>query len=433
MSSKRTDRRRAKAQRHPEKSAATAVPRQQTKKQEERNARAAETRAGRERERDLNERKSGPLLRVRKATALGLVSMFAGAWVLVALIIAAAHWLQAWDIMGYPDTLWLYVAVGGVAVAPVVGRVALRAGDTLAWAVQIGLIALGALIAEAATGPTCTPGNCDTIGARGSYGLFGSVILILAAIAITWWLGRLVYDRVSLSRPRAGRVRYAAMYVSMLVLGVTIALPVAGTLLALDLWARSAPSIASKAKADVAQYCFDITEPRYQLDVRPYPGSEATFWKSFLVRRASENRATFTAAGKSTELPSNWVTAPIQPYEALVTYQTETNTTDVQCRLISPTAGKATTQDANPADAVVKDPTNPGTLTSPYAVPPFSADPKAQSTTPVTEQNPLSDPLPTVGGSGTSPNLLSDGATTGGAAPGISGMPAGMTASMASH
>jgi len=38
-----------------------------------------------------------------------------------------------------------------------------------------------------------------------------------------------------------------------------------------------------------------------------------------------------------------------------------------------------------------------------------------------------------VGGSGTSPNLLSDGATTGGAAPGISGMPAGMTASMASH
>ncbi|MBC7644808.1 MAG: hypothetical protein H7123_06760 [Thermoleophilia bacterium] len=430
MSSKRTDRRRAKAQRHPEKTATNLVPRQQTKKQEERDARASETRAVREREREFNERKTGPLLRIRHASPLGLLTMYLGAWLLVGLIVVGAEFLQRWNTMGYPDSLWLYIAIGGVAVAPVVGRVALTARDTLAWAIQIGFVALGALIAEAASGPTCTPGNCDAIGARGTYGPFGAVILVMAAVALTWWFGRLMFDRISLSRPRGGRVRVSAMYSSMLVLGIVIGLPLAGTLLALGLWARPAPSLASKVKTDVANFCFDITEPRYQLDVRAYPGSEATFWKTFLVRRSAEHRPTFNAAGKAAKLPSNWTTAPIQPYEALVTYQTESKTTDVQCRLISPSAGNATTQDANPADSVVNDPTAPGTLTSPYAVPPFSADPKTQSKTPATEQNPLSDPLPAVGGGG-SPNLLTDGSAVAGGTPGISGLPAGLNARVA--
>jgi hypothetical protein len=63
----------------------------------------------------------------------GVLLMLVVAWIGVALIAWGALALDRWFQVSYPDSLWLFVAIGVVAVAPAVGRVSRTPRDADAW------------------------------------------------------------------------------------------------------------------------------------------------------------------------------------------------------------------------------------------------------------------------------------------------------------
>ena len=161
-----------------------------------------------------------------------------------------------------------------------------------------------------------------------------------------WALGAWMNDRAVATRPRSGRTSVKMVFGTVVGITLMIGLPVVAVATTIDTMLRPTPQQAKQAMTDVARYCFEVDERVPELAVRSYPDSEAEWWTTFLVRDADESRETVTAKGKPTPLPASWGTdTPPQPYEALVSFDTESGTTSLQCHLISARSGTATKAD----------------------------------------------------------------------------------------
>jgi hypothetical protein len=342
-----------------------------------------ERRSSREKQRAQEAASSsrGPLVRMRPAGLGGGLVLAVGGAIIVALVLAAAWALgRAW-VFGYPDSLWLFAAVGAVAAAPAIGFVARRPQDVQLWAAVSGMVALGALAAEISLGPKCPATDCGSVGARGYFGAPLSAIVVAVLALAAWQLGVLTLNRARLSRPRGGvRTTIGAASGALAMLGILTGLPIAGIFLLADISLRVEPSYAQKAFADVRSYCFDLNSPERALALRPVGSDAAPFWTSFYVRLAHDHRG---LPGKAT-LPTNLLKqADPTPYEAEVTYNRDDGSVFVECRMINPTdhatkANLAPIADTNvsqplglstdnPLNANVPGGTSPEILTNPSA------------------------------------------------------------------
>ena len=303
----------------------------------------------------------GQAVRVRPPGGLAFAYVLLLSWIGVALVALLGHVLHRWDILSYPDSLWLYALIGTVAVAPALGRVARGTGDADSWGAQALLVPLGMLVAEQVFGPGCPAGgNCDVVGARGSFGLIGSIAIIVVLAAVAWQLARWSYGRSRDRRPAHGRITYGittgAVVSSILLLGI----PLTAVFTGLDLWVRKTPKLVADAKSDVVNFCFSF-DANPKLSVRPSPDGIDPLWSTFAVRRSSESRP---GVGGS-KLPSNWSTLDtVNPYEAIVSYS-DGGISSISCRRVSPDSGNAVKADLVP-NAPESNPLDPATTGSQF-------------------------------------------------------------------
>jgi hypothetical protein len=259
----------------------------------------------------------------------------------VALVVLLGYLLHRWDILSYPDSLWLYTLIGTVAVAPALGRVSRGTSDADSWGAQALLVPLGMLVAEQVFGPSCpSGGDCQVVGARGAFGVVGSVVIIAVLAAAAWRLARWSYARARDRRPSHGRISYGittlAVISSILILGI----PLTAIFTGLDLWVRKTPKLVADAKADVINFCFSF-DANPKLSVRPSPDGIDPLWSTFAVRRSAESRPGVGGA----KLPSNWSTLDtVHPYEAVVSYS-DGGISSISCRRVSPDSGNAVKDD----------------------------------------------------------------------------------------
>jgi hypothetical protein len=297
---------------------------------------------------------AGPVVRVRPPGVGGVLVMLLLAYLGVAAIAALGAWVGRWDVLSYPDSMWLYAAFGMVAVAPALGRVARSEGDANAWGAQALLVPLGLLTAESVVGPECPEGGaCGVIGARGALGLVGSIALVAVLAAVALLLARWNYSRARNNRPTHGRVRYRAA-IAALVFGIVfIGGPLANAFGGVDILLRDAPAQVKDVREQVALHCFPLGDAP-DLAVRAAPVGAYTGWSTYAVRRADEDRA----GVKGAKLPTDWATLDgLHPYEATVSVTGDGSVLDPECRRVSPDAGAATADDlardtpaANPLD-----------------------------------------------------------------------------------
>jgi hypothetical protein len=301
--------------------------------------------AARSRERNAAVARSsarGPAVRMRPAGVAGMLYVELVAWIGVALVALAGALLHRWDILSYPDSLWLFVAFGTFAVAPAVGRVARSAVDADAWGLQALLVPLVLLVAEALLGPGCpTGGSCASVGARGSLGTFWSIVVVLALAAAAWGLARWMYRAAANRRPASGRVGYRIVTSALLMLLAVPGVILAATLIGTDLLARDTPGYVAAAKDEVTKSCFaDSDSPT--LAVRAAPIGYTSEWTTFAVRNADEHRKGIG----SKPLPKDWAGLDdVYPYEATVSYNRDGDAIDVSCGKVNPDSGRATAAD----------------------------------------------------------------------------------------
>lgn len=290
---------------------------------------------------------TGPAVRMRPAGLIGYLWVLLFAWAGVAAVAVVGRLLDRWDTVGYPDSLWLYAAIGVVAVAPAVGRVARSGADADAWGVQALLVPAGLYVAELLIGPDCPNGAaCQSIGARGWLGTPLSIVVLVVAAFAAWALARWAYRLAANRRPASGRVRYGIAAVAMLTLLLVPGTVLAAALVGTDLLVRDAPDLAKDAATQVEQECFGLDDAP-SLDVRAAPRGQNPQWTTYAVRRSHEGRP---GIGKRS-LPSDWVGLDeVYPYEATVSFNSDGEPVTVSCGKIAPQAGKATAADLTQPD-----------------------------------------------------------------------------------
>lgn len=321
---------------------------------------------------------AGPAIRMRPAGAGGFAFMLAIAWLAVAAFAFVGHAFDRWDIVSYPDSLWLYVLFGVVAVAPAVGRVARTERDADSWGAQALLVPAALFVVDTVLGPSCpTGGQCAAVGARGSLGLFWSLVAIALLAVLAWGLARWQYRAAAARRPHAGRVRYGITALAMLALFVFPGLVLAAAGLGADVWLRDAPELVERAKTEVRDDCFGLVDAP-TLAVRAAPDGYNPDWTTFAVRRENEDRPgialaapaddadkdevtkdaaakdaadkdTKDAAGSKTRtrpLPKDWTNLSyVHPYEATASFNSGGDVVNITCRRIGPGTGNAVADD----------------------------------------------------------------------------------------
>jgi hypothetical protein len=301
--------------------------------------------------RDKRERREPdgrPVIKVRPEGRSGLLILTLGAW-LVALLPLVGGWLLGqWGAFSYPDSLWLYVALAMVVSAVPVAWVARRPGDVDFWIVQAALVSLGALAAEIVFGPECPPNaNCGVIGARGAWGIAGSIVALVVLVVVARLLGQAIHRYKDERRPRTGRATARKAFLTMVGVGVLAGVPLGITLVAIDAFARDEPARARDAEQLVGSYCFGLDERVPELAVRPDPVGKQPAWTSVLVRRANEDRKGI----KDHPMPKDLLNAKAPtPYEAAVSFNADGDTASLVCRRVSPGDGAADANDFAPAN-----------------------------------------------------------------------------------
>lgn len=310
---------------------------------------------------------------MRPPGAGGWATVLLVAWLGVAGVAAIGMALDRWEVVGYPDSLWLYVGFGCAVVAPAVGRVSRGPVDADAWGLQALVVTSLLFVAEAMFGPKCPIGaDCSTIGARGSLGLLLSLVVIASLAALAWGLARWMYRAAARRRPASGRVsaRFAALGMIALLLfpGTVVAAAIVGT----DLLVRDTPDLALEGAREVADTCFGFADaPR--LIARAAPEGYYTGWRTFAVHQADEDRpgtlrtaeppadatdpdkpdanaakpatkqdkaakaqAKVEAKPRRDKLPADWATLDyVHPYEATVSFNERGDAVHVTCRKVS--------------------------------------------------------------------------------------------------
>lgn len=324
---------------------------------------------------------------MRPAGRGGMALMLGVAAVIVLCVVLVGLALGRWDAFGYPDTLWLYVAIGFAVAAPAVGRVSRGPLDPDVWALLAVVVPTGLFVAEAIFGPGCPIGaDCSTVGARGSLGTVLSLVVIALLAAICWVLARWMYGAAIKRRPASGRTNAKITALAMLTLLLFPGTVVAAALIGTDLLVRDTPGLAESATRQVEQDCFDIGESP-DLVARSAPEGYGTVWRTFAVRNAGEDRkgvrndpkpapakATGKDAGAGTvkdstkrpakptyePLPDDWSTlAYVHPYEATVSFNGDGEPVHVTCRKV---AGGQAVQDDLVTDEPDSNPMSPKTI-----------------------------------------------------------------------
>lgn len=285
---------------------------------------------------------AGPAVRMRPAGPLGFAWMLLLAWAVVALVAYLALRFDRWNQLSYPDSAWLFVAIGALVVAPAAGRLSRSTTDTDAWALQALLVPGGLLAAEVLLGPACpNGGRCETIGARGTFGLVGSIVVVALLALLTWGLTRWQYRSAAARRPVHGRVRYHLVLTTMVGMLVFPGMLLAAAGIGADMLVRDTPSLVSEAADEVAQECFDL-DASPDLLVRAAPAGYNPAWATFAVRNDDERRPGIGKKG----LPDDWANLDVvYPYEATVSFNADGDVVSITCRKVSPTAGNAVADD----------------------------------------------------------------------------------------
>ncbi len=320
---------------------------------------------------------AGPPVRMRPAGVGGFLFVLLVAWLAVAGLVYVGLVFERWNLVSYPDSLWLYVAFGTFAVAPAVGRVARTERDADSWGAQALLVPTALFVVDAMVGPSCpTGGQCGAIGARGSLGLFWSIVVIALLALAAWGLARWQYRSSAASRPQHGRVRYRIAAMTMIGMFLFPGLVLAAGALGSDVWLRDAPSLVPLAKKEVRDDCYGLTTAP-EFAVRAAPDGYNPEWMTFAVRRENEDRPGVTTPGsapaddaadgaeaedektatdekaakdaakpKTSKLPTNWVELGyVHPYEATVSFNGDGAVVSVTCRRIGPDTGNAVADD----------------------------------------------------------------------------------------
>lgn len=340
----------------------------------------------------------GPVVRMRPGGAGGYLFLIVMGWLGTAAVVAGGYYLHRWDVFSYPDSLWLYTAIGSAAVAPALARFARSQRDVDAWLAQSVLVSLGMYVAEYILGPQCPPGgDCAVIGARGSLGLVWSLVIIVGLGVGAWTLARFMFERARDYRPATGRVKLATSFFALLWTMILIGAPLAAALTGVDVLTRRTPAIAQDAKTYVEDHCLALGASE-NLAVRGAPQGIASVWQTFAVRNADEHRpGVRIGSGKTAQyakLPTNWGTLTTSyPYEALISYNGK-NVADLNCRMINPQDGNVTAADlqANVPTTNALDPMTLGSQFFPqfYTQGPHVATPP--SNTPGATTSPATDP-----------------------------------------
>jgi hypothetical protein len=292
-------------------------------------------------------------------------------------VVLAGYLLGRWDTFGYPDTLWLYVAMGFAVAAPAVGRVSRGPLDPDVWALLAVVVPTGLFVAEAIFGPSCPIGaDCSTIGARGSLGLLLSLVVVALLAAISWGLARWMYSAAMKRRPASGRVNGRITAIAMLTLLLFPGSVVAAAVIGTDVLMRDTPKLASAAAEQVEEECFDFAASP-DLVARSAPEGYNTGWRTFAVHNVDEDRKgiqndpepaddtskdTATGADKDKHkdkdkdarkapakptfepLPDDWATLGyVHPYEATVSFNEAGEPVHVTCRKVA--SGQAVQDD----------------------------------------------------------------------------------------
>lgn len=303
---------------------------------------------------------------MRPPGAGGWATVLLVAWLGVAGVAAIGMTLDRWDVVGYPDSLWLYVAIGCAVVAPAVGRVSRSAVDADAWGLQTLVVTAALFVAESVFGPNCPIGaDCSTIGARGSLGLLLSLVVIAGLSALAWGLARWMYRAASNRRPASGRVKARFAVIGMIALLLFPGTVVAAALVGTDLLVRDTPGLALDGVREVEVTCFGIEDAPH-LIARAAPQGYNADWRTFAVHRDGEDRpGTLTSSepdadaadadpakptkeadekpkpkaekpAKRDKLPSNWATLDyVHPYEATVSFNERGDAVHVTCRKVA--------------------------------------------------------------------------------------------------
>ncbi len=323
---------------------------------------------------------AGPAVRMRPAGAGGFLFVLLIAWLAIAAFCLVGLTFERWNLVSYPDSLWMYVAFGALAVAPAVGRVARTERDADSWGAQALLVPTALFVIDAVVGPSCpTGGQCGAIGARGSLGLFWSIVLIAALALGAWGLARWQYRSSAANRPQSGRVRYGITAMAMLALLVFPGLVLAAGALGGDYLLRDTPKLVPKAKQEVQDDCYGLADAP-DFAVRAAPDGYNPDWTTFAVRRADEDRPGVTAGAapeddapvdpkatakekaaakakadakqqsaakaKTRPLPTDWADLGyVHPYEATVSFNHDGDVVNVTCRRIGPGTGNAVADD----------------------------------------------------------------------------------------
>lgn len=318
----------------------------------------------------------GPPVRMRPAGVRGFLFVLLLAWLAVAGLALVGLAFERWNLVSYPDSLWLYVAFGTFAVAPAVGRVARTERDADWWGAQALLVPAALFVVDATVGPNCpTGGQCGAIGARGSLGLFWSIVIIALLALGAWGLARWQYRAAAAHRSPHGRVRYRIAAMTMIGMFLFPGLVLAAGALGSDLLLRDAPALVPLAKKEVRDDCYGLASAP-EFAVRAAPDGYNPDWTTFAVRRANEDRPGVTTAGsapaaavdekdavdgketagtkdakpaatpRTSKLPTNWVQlGSVHPYEATVSFNAERDVVSVTCRRIGPGTGNAVAAD----------------------------------------------------------------------------------------
>lgn len=285
---------------------------------------------------------TGPAIRMRPSGAGGLAAMLLVALLGVGLTLLGAWLLDRWYQVSYPESLWLFLLIGALAVAPAVGRVSRTVRDADLWGALSLLLPAAALAVVAIVYPGCpSGGDCSSIGARGELGLPLSIVLLLLGALAAWGLARWQYRAASERRPATGRVRLGAMLVTMLALFLFPGALIAAALTGLDLLVRDSPALAADAAVEAERECYGLQQAP-KLAVRPGPNGYNPTWTTFAVRRANEDRP----GTKRHPRPSNWARADeVYPYEATVSYTEDGQLVGVTCRRFGPGTGNVDASD----------------------------------------------------------------------------------------
>ena len=278
----------------------------------------------------------GPVVRIRPAGALGALVTFLLGLAGAGAVAAVGLLLERWNVVGYPDSAWLYASFGLLVMSVAMGRVARGPRDANAWGVLALVIPAGLLAAEAVLGPPCPTGpDCATIGARGEFGLVLSGAIVAVAAFLTWAIARWQYRTAADRRPASGRVRYRSLVVAMIWMLVFPGAVLGVALVGSDILVRDTPRLAAAAADQAEQECFGLNDaPR--LVTRAAPEGYNADWRTFAVRRASESRKGI----KGHAVPSNWIDASsVYPYEATVSFNESGDLVDISCQRLNPNAG----------------------------------------------------------------------------------------------